>query len=182
VPTTRRFLILALMLCGWPASAASASAPSVPLPPTMPTIVAQDCPGTSHAGCADLDHMIAYVTAARPRFAVNHEIGHFADAETMDPGEQNRWMTLVHAPQRAWWASSALPDGTTVISRGAPGEQFADAYATCRLDMMPEGTRRRDGTVTGSWASSTTYTPRTNANQRRNCAFIRRAMSTPLVA
>jgi hypothetical protein len=145
----------------------------------MPTIVAQDCPDLPGLGCADIEHMIAYVTEARTRFAVNHELGHFADAETMDTGEQNRWMTLVRAPTRAWWTYSTLPDGTTVISRGAPGEQLADAYATCRLHMWPGGTRHRDGSLTGSWSTSTTYNPRTNANQRRNCAFIARAMRTP---
>jgi hypothetical protein len=154
------------------------AAPRVPLPPRMPTVIHGPCPdnpdvvacaatevtpdGAGGYVCADPDGCI-WLTD-RDRFTRDHELGHVFDAQVLDDRDRARFTRLLGFPRgRPWFAANG---GTS------PGEDFADIYAMCRLNITPWGHRRKNGTIVGSTPISYDSMP-SAARYRAMCSAMR---------
>jgi hypothetical protein len=146
----------------------------VPLPRPLPAIVHGHCPGISEndmtEGCYDDTANTLYVDRGVDRFGINHELGHAYDEDYMDATERQRFATLVGAPRDAWNATTVTPDGYLVQSDDAVSELFADAYAACRLRMLPM--------IGHDWVLVYGYMPRAPRHVKI-CGLIARAALTP---
>lgn len=136
------------------------------LPAPMPPVVRASCPDLPGSGCVWPDGTV--YAPAGDRFALLHELGHVAARQSVDPGEQNAFMRRVGAP--VW----VRPSGA--MARDTGDEQFADAYAHCRMHDLPRG-RLVHGARRASWQTSTDYMPRTNERHLSTCRFIVRALA-----
>lgn len=153
-----------------------------PLPPAVPTVSAGDVTvcGWGASACYDSAFNVIYVVDYLTRFSRAHETGHAADHQTMSDAERASFMNSVVPkvaelePDAGWWGYDE--DGAYFYG-GA--EIFADAYATCRLRLLPGGVRKANGALVGSWSTGYGYNPETNARQRRVCARISRWVRTP---
>jgi len=143
----------------------------VPSPPHVKVAYAP-CPDTGEGTCSSTDTV--YLTT-RDRYTRQHELGHLAAWQLLDDAEQNAMEPLLGVSKPTLWNNGT---GEDCYGRKCPSELFADAYASCRLGMLPEG-RRRDGVIVGSWETAYGYWPETNASQRRTCRAMRRYLATP---
>ena len=144
-----------------------------PLPNPMPDIARGDCPGNPDAaGCyfapgdGDVFGRVFERGAvyAHSRYAKFHELGHAFDATMMDADERTEYARLRGMDGLLWTWSDAIEDGMLVQAAGTPAEDFADAWASCRL--------RR--TRYGLWEVGYGYYP-TPREHHRVCRLIARA-------
>lgn len=126
------------------AQAREARLPTIPLPQPMPRIVEGECPGLDDAAGCYLGDVI-YVGDIRDRFAKLHELGHAFDEAMLDPGERNRIARLMHKANLLWTWTDVDSEGRYVQGWGTPAEEFADAYANCRMRHMPGATVMQAG-------------------------------------
>lgn len=145
---------------------ARAEALVMPLPPIMPAIHYDGCPDSPDfviGGCYDIDTGDVYVSSP-DRWYLHHELGHALDAQSLDPGERNRFARIIGHTGAPWWCYGATTD-PCYLDGSSIGEMFADTYANC-WDF------RRGET---SWTSSTAMAVPSRKHERHLCRFIRRA-------
>lgn len=162
----------------------------VPTPPRAHVVwgysneIMDACSG--YPACTDPDAHVIYAPIGLDRFSLAHEKGHLFDAEVLTDHDRAVLMARMGLRPGPWTTSKVITDPTTGLSvleeRGGynctpqkcPNELFADAYASCRLHMMPV---RRDhrGRLVYSWQSAYGWTPKTNATERGVCRTIRNA-------
>jgi hypothetical protein len=123
--------------------------PPAPIP--MPAQIHEPCPGgvDELTSCyigpdeADVfgrtfDRGVIFL-AVPGRFARLHELGHAFDATMMDPSERSAYARLRGMGDLLWTWSEETDDGVLVQAMGTPAEDFADAYANCRMGHTPWG-------------------------------------------
>lgn len=146
----------------------------------MPEVFHQGCPGQENevAGCyfglgdADSTGRVysrgAVFVISKSRFAKLHELGHAFDETMMDAGERQEYARLRHKGDLLWTWSDVVANGALVQAIGTPAEDFADAYAACRMRRTPWGL----------WESGYGYYP-TPRQHHRICRAITRAAEDP---
>jgi hypothetical protein len=118
---------------------------------------------------------VIYVDPSLPdqTFALWHERGHVLDEQQINAGERNRFRHLVMQAQSttvAFASESWLIRQAGEAPKSSPGELFADAYATCSLQQLPNS---------GDFAVAYGYMPSTNESAQAICSFIDRATVSP---
>lgn len=177
-------LVIALAVCLLAPMTAAAAAkerryrevarPVLPVP--MPAVVREECPGLEGqvSGCyigrdeADIKERVwangaVFVAPHRGLFVKLHEIGHAFDATMMDASEREAYTKLRHQRDLLWTWAEGIGD-TLVAGMGTPEEEFADAYAACRMGRTPYG----------MWEAGYGYYP-TPREHFRVCRLIARA-------
>jgi len=105
-------------------------------------------------GCAFPDGRV-YIVQRGDRLALAHERGHLVWTQILTPGD------------RAWFARHTGTPTTAADDE----ERVADAYMTCRLRMLPDGTGRE---VNGmAWQTTAGYDPSMRQHARVCAAFER---------
>lgn len=138
---------------------------TVPLPRGSITVIHADCPDVDALGCL-WDETTIYVSIP-DRYVLEHERAHIFDLRNLDDGERNAISRKLHKMHMPWCdleAYEAQPESTPENS--PPCEDFADAYANCRLRTMP---------FTEQWVGSFYGYDPSPRQHRRMCALIRRA-------
>lgn len=117
------------------------------------------------AGCYDGTSI--WVVKHADSFTVAHEIGHAYDDQVMSWPERYEFARLIGRPLTHaldWWVYKP---------KFFQAELFADAYATCRLQMLPNSYSTNKVSY-GGWITSYGYYPYSNDFQRRICRAIKR--------
>jgi hypothetical protein len=186
--TVRLVVAAALMLLALPATAVARI--DVPKPPraqivwAYPDEIAAVCDPDHHAyfACTDVDNAVVYAALGVGRFAVAHEMGHLENAEVWAkrPWVYSVIMRRLGLKPGPWTTDENITDPTTGLTvlrervgyectpQLCPSEVAADAYASCRLHMMPVR-HDRQGRIVSGWETSYGWTPRTNRVERRIC-------------
>lgn len=145
----------------------------------MPEIVRGDCPGLDAAGCfiaadhADatgITHQRATVYTDGDRFTTLHEIGHAFDAAMMDDGERAAFEHALGWLDVVWISTYTDESGLLIARPDSISEEFADAYANCRLGHIVAPGH--------AWEVGYNYYP-TAREHRRVCGIIARAGFDP---
>lgn len=160
----------------------------LPIRPQAPAVAfaaatAEDCGGEVASGlavaCYDPQTNTVYLGSEAGEWTRQHEMGHAADALYLSDEERSSFLKLMPVigdiePDAGWWGyDEPTPDGPDLMIFGG-AEIFADAYASCRLRLLPQPRPNRHGVIVGSWPSNYGYHPDTNNRQRRVCARIAR--------
>lgn len=144
----------------------------------MPQVIYEPCPGHEEAtgcyiGLGDADQLGraypngAIFVQARFRFAKLHELGHAFDETMMDAAEREAFTRLRHTRDLLWTWSDTIGDAV-VQGVGTPAEDFADAYAACRMQRTPWGV----------WETGYGYYP-TPREHHRICRLLTQAAKDP---
>jgi hypothetical protein len=146
-----------LLLAAAPAQAGTLN--GIPGPFSV-TVEYGPCPSYADGGsCADIERAIVYLDSD-DEFTRQHELGHLFDAQRLDRAERAALGQLLDVPDDAPWDAGT---DAQCVDAVCPSERFADAYATCRLKLSPDG----------EWADGYGYAPSPRTH-RRVCASIRR--------
>lgn len=149
-------------------------------PPTMPRVLPLDrsvC-GDEAVGCYNAEENVMW--GSQRGFAYEHELGHAVAFQTLSDAEISSWMNSIAPiaasiePDAGWMG---YDDGGAYIFGGV--EVFADAYASCRLGLLPVKKVLADGSLIERWDSGYGYDPGSNSRQRRICARIARWVRSP---
>lgn len=161
----------------------------VPLPPVRHVHrtrrIGQVC-GPDAQACTHGTTVFAAVHAGR--FAVAHDLGHLFDREILARQPDTRTVLMRDLGLRpgAWTSDRTVTDrttgqpivqertGTDCTPQDCPNEVFADAYASCRLHMLPIHYDQQGRRVFG-WTTAYGWLPRTNRVELRVCQAIRDA-------
>lgn len=160
-----------------------------PVRPSLPTAavthgtvaeITVACGSEDALGCSDGEHV--WLGPDAGRWTRAHEFGHVADAQAMSDQERAAFLKLMPLvghiePDAGWWGYDE--DGAYFYGAA---EVFADAYASCRLERLPQPRPNRQGVIVGTWEGSYGYDPDTNGRQRRICARIARWVKSPRLA
>lgn len=127
-------------------------------------VILAPCPGAAEdSGCTyPTDNSPVWVDPAQfSPFVLYHEMGHRYRFEVMTPRAQARFVAIMH--YKAW---------TDDVE-----EQFADAYATCAMGLMPIRSHDADE-VDENFPTGNQYEP-TRRQQDRVCQLILSTAFTP---
>lgn len=147
--------VLLTLMFGSPVSAEARNG----IPSPKVTVLAESCPDGSGGPCANQESRTIYLPTGTSSFAREHELGHIFDVQYLSEGERNRFQTL--AKIKGEWNPGT---GATAAGMRSPAERFADAYAACRLGLVPGA----------NWTVGYGYNP-TRKQHRAVCGFLRRA-------
>lgn len=108
-----------------------------PAPQAEYSLVRAPCPYFPEtSGCVQVDTGTIYIRRDLPRrFAretFQHELGHLYDWHHVDEVEMEEFKRIARVTDRRFWAGGVHE-----------AEQFADAYAVCRLGYRPSHNRWR---------------------------------------
>jgi hypothetical protein len=133
--------------------------------PTGVQVIPTACPYSPAKGCSDGTRIWSDPTGdpGLAAFRVRHEMGHVQDHRFYDPGERNRLTRLMGFPVGTPWSQGTWPR----IDR-SPEEVAADAFASCSLGLMPNGSY---------WVMTAYNWDPTPLQQRLVCGTIRRAIA-----
>lgn len=158
--------VLVTVFVAFPPSAGAATtaiareatiAKSSRIPTPDATILEQGCPdggGPCSAG------RLLYIPRGTSAFSREHELGHAFDAQYLDAGERFALQHRMGLPDGPWIRGT----GMTADGYSSPSEWMADAYAACRLGLIP-GRR---------WTTAYGYEP-TKRQHRVVCGTLSRA-------
>jgi hypothetical protein len=169
----RRFVVrvlaaLLIAIAAAPTVSAEAHWPVPPLPTQLPPIFwDQPCPlggGTDDSCVLWAQHgtvpIAVYIDDRQDLYTTLHEFGHLQEVR-LDPGERNRLARVFGWDRAATWRDEH--PNVTSFNETAPSEDFAYAFAECRLSRHV-----RDGRRTGY-----------DDVPRSVCRLIKRYVATP---